>query len=568
MRAAALALLLPFAALADAPYLDWPHSVDVSGVGQIVQGGGELSCDTSLSLCPNPKSTLILDTRIFFSVARGGNRDDDGTMWTGPDTANDQYDFINDSTTATASNTATVYVRSVTNTEDTLFCRDTAASYSVCSTGATCVSTIQGVDDSIPLVWCDDTTGLCEGLGASAYSGCNSATNNITFVGGPTTANAGTIQHAMPDGVSPGSLLSKLVAQTILAGTVELLEYPVSTTSNLIANGHATSNATGWTDVGAGTAAYDAAEAIPANMQNGNWYNGGVALTGRTLATDALLSPTMTTVVGKWYVARGFARLNSTATTDDIVVQAIDASAGTALATQVTYRVVGSKYKTLTSGTTDLDRECYGGCYFIVKFLASDVDTQISIGSNAGTGNIYADDWIGMEAPTDQLSLTPLFPNNGGIALRVEGDARANSSSEIAGAIETAVSAGVPRADFALLDDLFTANTLAIGGRTAQSLVTLGFPSITLGTSGGRYVVVQLGLNDIGSRTPAQVVGDYQDITNKIRQVGGRPILVLESPFRGNTTLTTCESGSENCTTTIDEIADLLKHSTTGVLHQ
>jgi lysophospholipase L1-like esterase len=529
--------------------------------------GGALECDATLGICPNPRSTLILDTRPLFAAARGGNRDDDGSMYGGTPTANATSDFINSSTqvATAAGGTGYVLVSSVADAFDLLSCRD-SSTFAPCSTGGTCTSIIPTTASPVPWVWCDGTTGLCQGQAATSYAGCNTSTHNLTTVNPRLTTNAGTAQLAMPDGTHPSALLSKLLAQSVLASVVEAVEYPVSDATNLISNGHLTSAATGWTEAGTGTLAHAPALAVPGDFQNANFYNGGLQLTARGASTDAILTPTMATVAGRWYVARGFARLNSVGT-EDIVVQAIDASAGTAFPTQQAYLSYGSTHKKLTGGASDLDRECYGGCFFIVKWLATDTDSQISISSSSGTGNLYADDWIAMPAPTERLGLTPLFP--GGVALRLEGDSRANESAELGGAIDAAITAGVPRPNFGLLDALYPDNVNALNGRGPDDVVgSEAFSSLTFASSGGRYVLVFLGLNDVSGQTPAAIASNLVSITRQIRKVGGRPMLVLEPPYRGNTTTTTCENGVENCTTTIDELADLLKHSATGALHQ
>lgn len=528
---------------------------------------------SSGAIYPNPYSTLVVDTKVFFIGAKGGNHDDDGSLYSGTPTANAVGDFINSSNIVEINATASPYTLTITtaNEADLQLCRD-SSTFAPCSTGGTCSTNVQpnSTDGPIPYVLKDDSTGRYEPVAVSVYTGCNFAGGVIDIANARRNVSvAGSLQMAMPDGTHGGTYYNALLAQTILGATLEFLLYPAADGANLIANGHATSNVTGWDEVGAATLTLDAAETIPKGAGGGNFNQAAAALTGRTVAADSLRTPAMAVEAGRWYVAKGYARNNDIGS-QHLIARAVDASSNTPHPTQATYIVRGASYDALTSSTTSKDRECLAGCFLIVKFQvpAGTTSTRIEFATDSGTATINADGWVAFPAPSNRLSLTPLFnPGGGGASIRVEGDSRANDANDLADAIDDAIAAGVPVANFRLLSNVFPDNTTASGGRTATGVVsTEVFSSIRTSTPPS-YTIVQLGVNDVGGRTPSQIAADYQAIAREIRMRGSRPILILEAPYRGFTNTTTC-AGSANCGTNLELLSDLMLHSATGALHQ
>jgi hypothetical protein len=524
---------------------------------------------------PHPYSTLVLDATQLFVPSRGGPRDDDGSMYT-TQTANAFTDFINSSTIfdVSAGTGGEEYNRTVTagNAADTSFCRDNATFATCSDTGATCVDTTNG-NSTLPMVFCATADGLCELYGVNSYGGCNGgsallSSNTTSSAGG---VGAGKVQHAMPDGTHGGELFYRMLSQMIVNASWEQTFVPIT---NMISNGHAPTNCAGWTETGGGAAGTNSAVAIPTGGGVNNGINRISCYQIPAVANEELFTPPMTTVVGRTYVARGIAGVNEVIA-GTMQVRAVRTDTSADLAVQETYKVSGGRVTKLTGGSTTYKRECLGGCFFIVKFVAETTSSAISFENNTGgTAAIGGDSWVGFPDETGSTELTPLFPPYTSASVRFETDSRGNGAYRLPYQFDYLFTAAgsllSPRSD---LKQEHSAVSMS-GWRSGRKLKDLidgyeNFGSIESAPRHHPLTVIQLGVNDYSQAgdSMATLQDHIVNITRRVRARGSRPMYVTEPPWRSDTTTTTCVSGTTNCGVLNELLHDDLIFTNPSELH-
>lgn len=507
---------------------------------------------------PNPLSTLVLDSKMFFGASRGAVRDDDGSIWTTA-TANDATDWIDSVTIVDVDPvdaSGVALTPSGANDLDLLFCRDTAASYAPCSdTGATCTNTGSTAMREAG-VFCATATGLCEPVGIDVYGGCNTASSvNISIANRVSDVTAGTIQKALPDGVHGETSYYTMVAQTILNASMELVYVPAQ---NLVSGDADGGACTGWTVFGAGAVAIDSAATAPGTVGD-PITNTACQYTSRTAATDKLATPSITALAGGYYAARGYIRLNDVGT-DILTVQAVDATTGTAHTNQRAFIQRGPVLTELTSGALAAGRTCYEYCLFIVVWQtdAGSAASRIAAYTDAGTDRIDMDNWIAFPKEAQTLALTPLFSRDSVASVRVESDSRGDGVTRLMQMLETAFSAGFTRPDLFPAFDI-SDRSYSLSGRSLDDVVNSETFSTIDAATPTKLTVVQLGVNDWSDGDTASVFVDlYQTVAQRIRQTGSRPLIITEPPWRSNTSITSCRSGTINCGAHFEDISDEL----------
>lgn len=506
---------------------------------------------------PNPLSTLVLDSKMFFGASRGAVRDDDGSIWTSG-TANAVTDWIKSSTTVSVTPTATLTTLTPAgaNDWDLLFCRDSAASYVPCSnTGAGCTNTGSTAYPEAG-VFCATDTGLCEPVGSTTFNGCNSgASATVGLTNRLSTTSAGTFQKALPDGVHGSASYYTMVAQTILNASMELVYVPAK---NLVSGDADGGACTGWTVFGAGAVSIDSAATAPGTVGD-PITNTACQYTSRTAAADKLATPSITALAGGYYAARGYIRLND-AGTNILTVQAVDATTGTAHTNQRAFIQRGPVLTELTSGALAAGRTCYEYCLFIVVWQtdAGSAASRIAAYTDAGTDRIDMDNWIAFPKEAQTLALTPLFSRDSVASVRVESDSRGDGVTRLIQMLETAFSAGFTRPDLFPAFDI-SDRSYSLSGRSLDDVVNSETFSTIDAATPTKLTVVQLGVNDWSDGDTASVFVDlYQTVAQRIRQTGSRPLIITEPPWRSNTSITSCRSGTINCGAHFEDISDEL----------
>jgi hypothetical protein len=529
---------------------------------------------SSGGIVANPYSTLIYDSTQLILGARGLARDDNGTMWGTAGNAPCTVGVVGcaDATTDTiqtatirdiAAAGATKYQRTtaVADTLDASFCRENASPFAACSNTGTCTLTIGGAH-SIAGVLCAysaSTYGLCEPVGVESYSSCTANTSNLlSLTNSPLQEGTARYSHAIYDSAHAGELYYKMLAQSILNAPEELVYVPPV---SLIANGGAVADCTGWTDTSGGAANAAAIQDPPFGGVNGS-------MVLRTCFSDAgedLITPAMTTVAGRTYVARGYVRQNHTAAENlTITARAVDDEE---VLTQEVYQVSGSVIQEWPSRVTTKARQCYSGCTIIVKFVAVDTSTEI-IFSHDGAAYAAADSWIAYPSETDSLALNPLFPRYSLAGIRVEGDSRSIAANNgLIAAFDAALSTlSFPRPDLALEYPVESVST-AVGGRSLTSLIDTELYSTIDDAVPSSITLLFLGVNDMGAYGSSDLATKVRQVTRRIRQSGSRPLWIAEPTYRADTTVDYCAAGATNCGVVAWELIDLMQITEPEELH-
>lgn len=576
-----------------------------TAAGLVVVGGSSKAPDlpsnvslwepSSGGVPPNPYSTLVLDSKIFFAAARGGVADTDGSMWfgqynpictaagtpwpccsgagtgscTGPGAGvrDATSDWIRqDGTLSFQAAGATKYNRQTTaaNAADTWFCGDNVT-FAPCSTGASCVESLTLGDEAG--VFCETSTGLCEPVAASDYLGCNSASETLQFTTPPYGEGAGTFQKALPDGIHDSQQLARMKAQALLLWPSDMFIVPPV---NGINNGGTVTDCTGWikSSDGTGSGLNVAAVSRPSG------YTGGAIRAGCSAsgAGQKLLTGVQNVKAGRWYFARGYTRLNETGA-QTLTVQAVNATTPWAAitGTQKTYMVKGARLVDLASQTTARDRECYGSCYMLVIYRP-DADGQVRISfSGSSTGVVAASNWIGGEREQQSSALVPLQPASTLASWRFETDSRGDAVTEIIGEFDAIISAGILRPGLRLAAPATDVSRAEAGRRLEYMVCDAAAPSAlcTVPTTDDveyenystvdaanetSLTVLQLTVNDVAQGATANTIRQrIHAATQRIRATGSRPLYILEPPYRADTTFNQCASSS-NCGVLIEDV--------------
>jgi len=528
---------------------------------------------TAAGVCPNQKGAYLIDTWVAWALTPGQQRDTDGSMWDSG-TVNAGTDFVAHYTSYVLASTSTQWSRSVAGPTNpgngtgfpNALCRDSVSPFAPCGNliPATCERVIgSGNANAIMSMLYDASADDYWPLAIANYTGCTAATTSITPLAGTPIAltTSDSIQLAMPDGVHGDVYYHRWLAQLLLNASEEFAFYPAQ---NLIADGGAETacNTTTWSETGAGALGALALDVMDVTAGLHSVRGNGCQLSGRTLATDSINTPSFAVTPGRIYVAKGYLSLNS-ASANAPIIEVFDQTPTVLNTSEVTvFHILSGTPIELTNETPALS-ECWPNCYVVVKFRAGPSQTlaTIRVRSTAGTDNMMMDEWFAFPSPTQNMRLNPLI-KDGLTSLRVLGDSRSNATTdnEFGEALDDMLVSTRP--GLALTREVTSAQD-ASNGRKLSDVVAEGFSTLERNYFG--YTLIYLGINDASQdRTPAQYEADMQATVRAVRKTGSVPIWLIEPPYKGDTTSNTCGTGgTTNCAITIADYIKLITQNAT-----
>lgn len=496
----------------------------------------------------------------------------------------------------------------VTDPELSLLCRNgTSFAHSVGAAGDLLIAAA-GENRAVPVVLRDDSTGIYRWLPISSGYNCEARTGDFSTnweLAFDTTASDD-FMIAYTDGVHPSVYASRWLAQEVLNYAWEdIYPEPLGLT-NLIPNGYMETDCTGseaagtpWTRVGTGTLLDDIYD--PVVPVHGPLLGLGCVLTTPG-ASDTLTTQTITATPGEYYVGSVFFSLNAVTATDRSFTIRIRDNAGNNITNAKFWLAGSSGIGAAPAEVIDAvgangdgewnvqERMCYGGCIVKFAFQMQNGDTGFDVQlATTQSYTIYTDElWVRKKIHQDLERHYVIA--DGRANLRVFTDSRGNSAAyeRFPRALDymlgyTTVNGDVRasiRPDLHL-DEAPSVSASWVSGRKLGDIVgdwdgnenyagvantvALG-DLIEVGTN---YCIGLFGVNDqvSGSRarpsssalesdTEANRHLYWLDQMRAFEQTAERegciPILVQDTPHRGNTPITSCtnETGTDiSCAT-------------------
>jgi len=536
-------------------------------------------CRDSDGVCPSQTGAIVIDPWIGWVKSPGQRRDDNSSMWStvngiGSQTADAATDFINQQAPFTITGAGgsqyatTVDLAGSTNGPDKYFCRCSTSPYLPADTDGTCTTNGGGTSTVQPTGSHYEAIVFKHGsryyfASVTNYTGCNASPSGIALGSRLPVAIAtgDSFQYAMPDGIHPDTYYYRWLAQNILETRWEAAFWPKV---NLLGNDElktgVTQNAMGescsnWTK-NSGSAGVITAGSFNSTPAGGGFLNavrgGSCYLSTARAAGDSIRTPAATVEPGKVYAFHGWVRMNSGNGSDSntVRVRPFNASGDTILGSTEfkTFWINGYDAPPVQwSSTGDSGHEvCAEWCFVVVLVKpATATSIYIDINGQTSTANLMADEWVGFPSMYEQLDLHYVFPDSGNQSWWVHTDSRgldqfangdlSGNKERINKALDTMQPLVRPLMTF--FRPMAVRNTSNSGHNLAQDLAFPGFAF-----NRPQFGLIHLGVNDAGNYSSANMVTAVQ---NTVKD-GTIPVLILEGPYRGDTTDTTA-CGS-NCT--------------------
>ena len=311
----------------------------------------------------------------------------------------------------------TTLTGAVTNAADPFFCRHNTTPFAECSTGATCVSAIDGANDPETMIVKHVTGGSFDEYSpmyVTAYQGCNSDTNTLTVIpfqakktgNSIRFATGDTIQAVMSDNAHPASYFGRYLAQRAANVTVADIFHP---RVNLMP--HGTMDAIGDCNAvtGGGTKA-----SIPYDPTKAPYLGGWSSIIGNACqftdtGANIVTTPAFSTLPGVTYTCSFYAGKADLAAPTLSVVNQVPAAVKASWQ-EIYHGIYGQQYFDVTSITPESGADA-GWARYMVKFVATEAMTTaaIKIDYNSTTGN-YLDEVECSPSPDQGLRFEYVIP--------------------------------------------------------------------------------------------------------------------------------------------------------------
>jgi hypothetical protein len=498
--------------------------------------------------CNSRYGTVFLNNWAIFGNVPGGMYDDDLSSFGVLPTLNSVNDFIQNggeypvNTGAAGPFTPFVTLNLtdvLTDADDTLLCRDNVT-FQACSGGASCQSSLGGDQHPLLMIGWDASDNRYYPVTATAYSGCNSATNTLTVktLRWDFDASTDKLYGWTSDGLHPSDYYYRLYAQYVLESTWEGYLIP---RVDFIVNGQMDSDCTGWSDRGAGAVApthvnFDPSEARSAK----NAIRGGGCMFVKGASPLEPQFDPVSVVPNRWYVITGWVQsagsftfsLRDGADRDNIAGLAATSTNWLADHNSGSVESYGGSALAVPPGNG-----CKEWCHVFIKVLIPSGITSVTVEFGGFTNDVGLDEWYAYEDPFQHQGVDYIFPNQGDLNVVVDGDSRAD---EFWNALDYEMSNGIVR-DHPYLNFTSSWKTNSVSSAAARvkedraeaNAGTLVFEknpySLVLGLWGVNDYAVVFGHGELLG--PQELTNAYAAYLARIRESGAVPVILDEPRY-------------------------------------